>query len=85
MQLLLIIIQSAVSDIEKTGYNYFIDVVVLRTTKHNTIYTNGNINVIKIHKLANFNSNSYFAKRIEHTNNITNNITRHDHNNLNIM
>ena len=42
-----------------------------------TIY----IYVTKIYKLAGFNDSNYFTKEIEHTSNITNNITRHNHNN----
>ena len=55
--------------------------------KHNIINTNDTYNIIKINKLVKFNDNSYFAKKIEHTSIITNNITRHDHNNyeLDIM
>ena len=34
-----------------------------------------------MNKLVNFNDNSYFTKKIDHKNNITNNITRHHHNN----
>ena len=54
---------------------------MLPLIKYNTIYTNDNINLSKIDKLVNFNANTYFTKNIEHTNNITNNITRHNHNN----
>ena len=49
--------------------------------KHNTINTNDTYNVSKINKLINFNDNGYFTKKIEHKNNITNNNTRHNHNN----
>ena len=55
--------------------------MMLLLIRHNTIYTNDNINVTKINKLVNFNDNSYFTKKTEHTHNITNNITRHSHNN----
>ena len=57
-----------------------IDDVVIR--KHNTIHTNGNINVIQIHKLVNFNvNNSYSQKDIDTAHNITNYITRPNNNN----
>ena len=55
-----------------------VDVVI---NKHNTICINDNINVANINKLVNINDNNCCAKKIEHTNNITNNITRHNHNN----
>ena len=48
--------------------------------KHNTIYANDNINETKITKLVKFKCNTYFTEKAEHTNNITNNITRHNHN-----
>ena len=34
-----------------------------------------------MHELANSNENNYFTKGVEHTSDITNNITRHNHNN----
>ena len=40
------------------------DVVI---NKHNTIYTNDNINVTKTNTLVNFNDTNYFTKKIEHT------------------
>ena len=46
-----------------------------------TIYPDDNINVTEINKLVNFSDNNYFTKNIEHTNNITNTITRHNHTN----
>ena len=62
----------------KTYYNFTNGVVL---NKHNTINTNDTYNVTKINKLANVNDNNYFTKKIEHKNNITNNTTRHNHNN----
>ena len=59
-------------------YYNLIDVVVVTT--HNTIYATDNINVTTTIKLVNVNDNC-FTKNIEHTNNITNNITRHNHTN----
>ena len=35
-----------------------------------------------MNKLVSFNDNNYFTKKIEHTNYITNDITRHNHNNF---
>ena len=61
-------------------YYNFVDGVVIN--KHNTIYTNDNINVININKLVIFCDNNDSTKKIEHTNNITNNITRHNRNNF---
>ena len=49
--------------------------------KLNTISINDTYNVIKINNDVNFNDNNYSTKKIEHTTNITNNITRHNHNN----
>ena len=34
-----------------------------------------------MNKLVDFNDNNYFTKKMEHTSNITDNITRHNHNN----
>ena len=45
------------------------------------MYTNANTNVIKINTLVDFNDNKYVTKKMEHTNNTTNNITRHNRNN----
>ena len=38
-------------------------------------------NVTETDELVNLNDNNYFTKEAEHTNNIVNNITRHNHNN----
>ena len=53
--------------------------------KHDTTYTNDNSNAIKISKPVSFNDNNYLTKKMEHASNITNNITRHDNNNCEIM
>ena len=66
-----------VSNQTKTYYNLIDDVVI---KKHNTIYTNDNINATKINTLVSFHGNNSFTKKIEHTSNITNNTTRHNHN-----
>ena len=47
----------------------------------NTIYANDNRNAIKHNKLFNITGNDYYAKKTEHTNNIINNTTKHNHNN----
>ena len=49
-------------------------------SKHNTIYTDDHINTTKVKEIVNFNGDNYFTKTIKHTNDITNNITRHIHN-----
>ena len=67
-----------VSNLKKSYCNFIDDVVI---NKHDTIHINGNTNVSKINKLVNFHDNNYFTKKIEYTNNVTNNITRHNHNN----
>ena len=48
--------------------------------KSGTIYTNDNRNVIKHKKLFNITDDDYYTKKIKHTSNITNNITKYDHN-----
>ena len=63
----------------KNAYYMFTNDVVIN--KHNTIDSNDAYNVTKMNKLVNFNDNTYSTKKIEHTNNITNNTTRHNHNN----
>ena len=63
--MLLIIIESTkVSNIKKTCYKFTDDAAI---NKHNTIYTNGNINVTKINTFVHFNDDSYFTKKIKHT------------------
>ena len=66
-----------VPNLKKTYYNLIDDAAI---NKHNTIYTNDTRNVTKINKLD-FNGSNYFTKNLEHTNDITNNITRLNHNN----
>ena len=58
----------------KKPYSIFTNGVAIN--KHNTINTDGIYNISKT-KLANFNGNTYFIKKIEHKNNIT----RHSPNN----
>ena len=49
--------------------------------KHNTINTNGTYNITKNNSLYNVTDNNYYTKKNFNTSNITNNITRHNHNN----
>ena len=49
--------------------------------KHNTINTNGTYNITKNNSLYGVTDNNYYSKRDFNTSNITNNITRHNHNN----
>ena len=49
--------------------------------KINTIYASGNRNVTKHSKLFNVTDNNYYTKGMNNTRNITNNITKHNHNN----
>ena len=49
--------------------------------KHNTINTTDTYNVTKNNSLYNVTDNQYFTKTNFNTSNITNNITRHNHNN----
>ena len=58
-------------------YN-FVDGVGI--SKHKTIYTSDHRNVIKISKFVNSNGNGYYIKITSNTTNMTNNITRHNHN-----
>ena len=60
MQLMLLItVESTKSHIKATCYNFIDDVVIIQ---HNTIYTNGSVNVTKLNKLVNFNDNNLFTK-----------------------
>ena len=63
----------------KKKYDICINDVVIN--KLNTINTNDTYNTNKTNNLLNLTDNQYFTKKIEHKNNITNNITRHNHNN----
>ena len=67
--MLLIIIKPTRFQIQKTYYNFIDDFII---NKHNTIYTNGGINVTKTNKIVSVNDSSYFTKTIEHTNDTTN-------------
>ena len=49
--------------------------------KTNAIYTNDNRNVTQHSELVNITSINYYTKKIERTNDTTNNITKHNHNN----
>ena len=49
--------------------------------KHNTINTNDTYNITKNNSLYNVTDNSYYTNKNFNTSNITNNITRHNHNN----
>ena len=49
--------------------------------KHNTINTNDTYNITKNKSLYNVTGNNYYTKKTFTTSNITNNITRHNHNN----
>ena len=53
------------------------DVVI----KLNTISTNATYNISKTNNLLNKTCNKYYTKKNINTCNITNNITRHNHNN----
>ena len=63
----------------KKAYYHFNDDIALNKTNNN--YPDGTYDITKINNLVNFSDNNYFTKKMEHTNNITNNITRHNHNN----
>ena len=65
-------------NVKKTYYNYNNGVFI---NKHNTISTNDTYNVTKNIDLYNATDNNYYTKQINNTSNITNNSTRHNHNN----
>ena len=67
-----------VSHVKKTYYNFTNDVVI---NKHNTINTYDAYNITKNNNLFNTTDNDYYTKKNFNTSNITNNITRHSHNN----
>ena len=64
-------------NVKKSYFHFTNDVVI---NKHNTININDTYNIAKKNKLYNATDNQYFT-RIHSTSNITNNITRHNHNN----
>ena len=55
------------------------DEITLNKTSNN--YPNDTYNLIKTNDTFNTADNHYFTKKIHNTSNITNNITRHNHNN----
>ena len=65
-------------NVKKTYYNSDNDVFI---NKHNTINTNDTYNITKNNSLFNVTGNNYHIKKKFNTSNITNNITRHNHNN----
>ena len=65
-------------NVKKTYYNYNNGVFI---NKHNTINTNDTYNITGNNSLFNITDNNYYTKKNLNTSNITNNITRHDHNN----
>jgi hypothetical protein len=67
-----------VSNVKKTYYNFTNDVVI---NKHSTINSNDTYNITKNNSSYNVTDNQYFTKKNFNTSNITNNITRHNHNN----
>ena len=48
---------------------------------NNTIYTNDNRNVTNTNKPFDVTGDNYYTENIEHTNNTTSTITKHNHNN----
>ena len=65
-------------DVKKTYYNSNNDVFI---NKHNTINTNDTYDITKDNSLYDVIGNNYYTKKINSTSIITNNITRHNHNN----
>ena len=71
-------------NVKKTFSNFTNDVAI---NKHNTININDTYNISKTDNLLNSTDNQYLTKKISSTSNITNNVTRHNHNNyeLNVI
>ena len=67
-----------VSNVKKTYYNFTNDVFI---NKHNTINTDDTYNITENNNLFNITDNNYYTQKNFNTSNITNNITRHNHNN----
>ena len=65
-------------NVKKTYDNSNSDVFI---NKHNTINTNDTYNIAENNSLYKVTDNSYYTKKNFNTSNITNNITRHNHNN----
>ena len=65
-------------NVKKTYYNSNNDVFI---NKHNTINTNDTYNITKKNSLYNVTENNYYTEKNFSTSNITNHITRHNHNN----
>ena len=65
-------------NVKKTYYNPNNDVFINR---HSTINTNDTYNTTQINSLFNITDNNYYTKKKFNTSNITNNVTRHNHNN----
>ena len=65
-------------NVKKTYYNSDSDVFI---NKHNTINTNDTYNITKNNSLCNVTDKNYYTKKVNDTSKITNNITRHNHNN----
>ena len=62
----------------KTYCNFNDDITLNKTGNK---YSNGTCNIIKTKNTFNTTDNQYFAKKINDTSNLINNITRHNHNN----
>ena len=65
-------------NVKKTHYNFTSDVVI---NKHGTINTNDIYGISKTNNTFHTTDNYHFTKEIHNTSNITNNFTRHNHNN----
>ena len=67
-----------VSNVKKSYYNFNGDITLNKTSNS---YYNDTYNITKNNNLYNVTDKQYFTKKNFNTNNITNNITRHHHNN----
>ena len=65
-------------NVKKTCYDFTNGVFI---NKHNTINANDTYNISKTNNLLNISDNNCYTKKNFNTSNITNNITRHSHNN----
>ena len=67
-----------INNVKKSYFNFNDDITLNKTS---TTYSNDTYNITKNNKLFNINDKNYYTKKINNTSNITNNITRHIHDN----
>ena len=65
-------------NVKKTYYNFNGDITLNKTSNN---YSNDTYNIIKTNHTFNTTGNQYFTKKINSTSTISDNVTRHNHNN----